>query len=352
MAIQPSDLPPKKTDPGVFTLPISIRDVQMEYTMCDLGASINIMLYSIHEKLGEAKLVKTGMVIQLADESCIRPEGILEDEIVKVNKFKYPTNFFVMKMTEPGAEESTGVLLGRPFLSTASTVIDVRHGTMKLGFNGEQLTFDIDKAVRKSHDGESIQSIDAISPWERKYLENEPFKEPPSGSTEDKQLKREAAEWFEATMNWEMDDQAIEREIIDFCKPPRPAESEEITQPEGVEEPPDQAASLKGMLKENPSPTRQLLPLPTSPVTLKSLSNQAYQEPVKPSLQGQREQLMEKLRLGQNVVKWKTAKVNPDLCMYPSMIEEGVTSHLDRQRRLDPALRKEELIAGQEELLF
>ncbi|XP_042038385.1 uncharacterized protein LOC121784287 [Salvia splendens] len=106
VAIQPSDLPPKKTGPGVFTLPISIRNVRMEHAMCDLGASINVIPYSIYEKLGEAKLVKTGMVIQLAGESYIHPEGILEDEIVKVNKFMYPADFFVIKVTKPGAEDN------------------------------------------------------------------------------------------------------------------------------------------------------------------------------------------------------------------------------------------------------
>ncbi|XP_042032348.1 uncharacterized protein LOC121779066 [Salvia splendens] len=169
--------------------------------MCDLGASINVMPYSVYEKLGEAKLVETDMVIQLANGSCIHPEGVLEDEIVKVNKFIYPTDFFVMKMTEPGAEESVGILLGMPPLSTANTVIDVRHGTMHLGFNGEQLTFVIDKAVRKPQDSESIQSVDTVRPQEQKCLEKEPFKKPPFGPTEDGQLKREAAEWFDATIN-------------------------------------------------------------------------------------------------------------------------------------------------------
>ncbi|XP_041995902.1 uncharacterized protein LOC121746032 [Salvia splendens] len=215
--IQPSDLPPKKTDPRVFTLPISIREVLMEQAMCDLGASINVMPYSMYEKLGEEKLVETDMVIQLANGSCIYPEGILEDELVKVNKFMYPADFFVIKTTKPGAEESVGILLGRPFLSTASTVIDVLQGTMKLSFNGEHLTFKVDKAVRKPQDSESIQTVEAISPRKQKYPEKKSFKEPPSGSTEGEQLKREAAEWFDTTMTGEMDDQAIRRAIMKFC---------------------------------------------------------------------------------------------------------------------------------------
>ncbi|XP_042027204.1 uncharacterized protein LOC121774383 [Salvia splendens] len=172
------------------------------------------MPYSIYEKLGKAKLVKTGMVIRLANRSYVHPEGILKDEIVKVKKFMYPADFFVIKMTERGADESIGVLLGRPFLSTPSTVIDVRHGTMSLDFNGERHTFDIDEAVRNSQDSDSIQSVGTIRPWEQRNLEKELFKTPSTDSIEDEQLKKEAVEWFDATMTGEMDDQAIERAIL------------------------------------------------------------------------------------------------------------------------------------------
>ncbi|XP_041999783.1 uncharacterized protein LOC121749263 [Salvia splendens] len=215
--IQPSDLPPKKTDPGVFTLPISIRGFLTEQAMCDLGASINVMPYSMYKKLGEAELVETDMVIQLANGSSIYPEGILENEIVRVNKFTYLANFFVIKMTEPEAEESIGILLGRPFLSTTSTIIDVRHGTINLEFNGERFTVDINEAARKPQVSENIQSVDDVRPLEQKYLENELFVKPPSDLTYDEKLKREAADWFKTIMTRETGDEATEKAIMEFC---------------------------------------------------------------------------------------------------------------------------------------
>ncbi|XP_042044303.1 uncharacterized protein LOC121790076 [Salvia splendens] len=163
--IQRSDLPSKKTDPEMFTLPISIGDIQVEHAMCDLGASINVLPYAIYKKLGEAKLVNTDIVIQLADRSCIHLEGILEDVIVKVNNFLYPADFFVIKMTEPAAKESSGVLLGRPFLSTASTIIDVRNGMKSLDFNGE--------AMKRPSDSENVYSVDVTEPLVQEYLEEE-----------------------------------------------------------------------------------------------------------------------------------------------------------------------------------
>ncbi|XP_042012784.1 uncharacterized protein LOC121761199 [Salvia splendens] len=63
VVIQRSDLPSKKTDPGMFTLPIAIRDIQVKHAMCDLGASINVLPYSIYRKLGAAKLVNTDIMI-------------------------------------------------------------------------------------------------------------------------------------------------------------------------------------------------------------------------------------------------------------------------------------------------
>ncbi|XP_042067162.1 uncharacterized protein LOC121810462 [Salvia splendens] len=223
--IQRSDLPSKKTDPGMFTLPISIGDIQVEHAMCDLGASINVLPYSIYRKLEAAKLVNTGIMIHVADRSCIHPEGILEDVILKGNNFLYPANFFVIKMTEPPAKELSGVLLGRPFLSTASTVIDVRNGTIILNFKGEQYTFNIDEAMKKLADGENVYSVDATEPLVQEFLEEEFLKRKFTDSAADKEVEKKVEEWFETKKVGEMDDQAIAKAITDFCERPRPAGS-------------------------------------------------------------------------------------------------------------------------------
>ncbi|XP_042023057.1 uncharacterized protein LOC121770386 [Salvia splendens] len=194
VVIQRSDLPSKKTDPGISTLPISIGDIQMEHAMCDLRASINVLSYSIYKKLGEAKLVDTDIMIQLADRSCIHPEGILEDVIVKVNNFLYPADFFVIKMSEPAAKKSSGVLLGRPFLSTASTIIDVRNGTISLDFNGEQFTFNIDEAMKRPRDSENVHSVDIVEPLVQEYLEEEFLQRQFTDSAADEKIGKEVAD--------------------------------------------------------------------------------------------------------------------------------------------------------------
>ncbi|XP_042051631.1 uncharacterized protein LOC121796939 [Salvia splendens] len=100
VVIQKKRLPPKRTDPGMFTLPIIIGDVKIEHAMCDLGASINVMPFSVYKRLTGVSLVHTKVVIQLAHRSCISPEGVLENVIVRVHDFLYSADFHVIRMND------------------------------------------------------------------------------------------------------------------------------------------------------------------------------------------------------------------------------------------------------------
>ncbi|XP_042032123.1 uncharacterized protein LOC121778759 [Salvia splendens] len=81
--IQKRRMPSKRTDPGMFTLPVSIGNIKVEHAMCDLGASINVLLLSLYKKLEGVRMVDTKVVIQLADRSCISPEGLITKEAKK-----------------------------------------------------------------------------------------------------------------------------------------------------------------------------------------------------------------------------------------------------------------------------
>ncbi|XP_042041310.1 uncharacterized protein LOC121786747 [Salvia splendens] len=255
-----SDLPSKKTDPGMFTLLISIGDIQVEHAMCDLGSSINVLPYSIYRKLGEAKLVDRDIMIQLADRSCIHPEGIMKDVIVKVNKFLYPADFFVIKMTEPTAKESSGVLLGRPFLSTTSTIIDVRNGTISLDIKREQYTFNIDEAIKRPADGENVYSVDVSEPLVHEFLEEEFLNRQFTDSAVDEEVEKEVEEWFETNKVGEMNDQAVAEAITEFCERPRPTGSGKTAQVSSLAKQLDQGKPLGDEAAENPLPTEEPKP--------------------------------------------------------------------------------------------
>ena len=50
-------------DPGVFSVPCKIEKPYFDKAMLDLGASINVMPWSIYDKLNLEKLKKTGVVL-------------------------------------------------------------------------------------------------------------------------------------------------------------------------------------------------------------------------------------------------------------------------------------------------
>ena len=94
------------------------------------------MLLSVSNKLGLKDLQPTNVILQLADRSLTHPVGILENVLVKVNKFFIPTYFVVLEMDE---DVEIPIILGRPFLATAGAVIDVKHGELTFSIGDEQV---------------------------------------------------------------------------------------------------------------------------------------------------------------------------------------------------------------------
>ena len=113
-AILQKKLPPKLKDLGSFAIPFSIGNSIAGKALCDLGARINLMPLSIFKrlKLGEAKL--TTISLQLADGSYQHPRGVIENVLVKVDKFLFPANFVILDMEE---DDKVPIILGRPFLA-------------------------------------------------------------------------------------------------------------------------------------------------------------------------------------------------------------------------------------------
>ncbi|KAL0307007.1 UNVERIFIED_CONTAM: hypothetical protein Sradi_6118000 [Sesamum radiatum] len=136
-AILQRKLPPKCKDPGMFSIPCKIENIGIEKAMCDLGASINVMPLSIYKSLNIGPLKETGVVIQLADRSIVYPKGVLEDILVQVNEVIFPADFYVLDMTKNTSPNSTSILLGRPFLKTSKTKIDVDAGILSMEFDNE-----------------------------------------------------------------------------------------------------------------------------------------------------------------------------------------------------------------------
>ncbi|KAK4381432.1 hypothetical protein Sango_2968700 [Sesamum angolense] len=155
-------LPEKCKDPGMFTLPCIIGNKRIERAMLDLGASINVMPYSVYQALNLSTLQDTNVIIQLADRSYVRPMGLVEDVLVKVNDLLFPVDFYILKMGVEGVNNPASILLGRPFMKTAKTKIDVDEGTLSVEFGGEIVKFNISEAMKYPNELQALYQIDVI----------------------------------------------------------------------------------------------------------------------------------------------------------------------------------------------
>ncbi|KAB2597239.1 S ribonuclease [Pyrus ussuriensis x Pyrus communis] len=164
-------LPPKCKDPGSFTIPCVIGQTKFEHAMLDLGASINVMPYSIYAPINLGELKNDGVIIQLADHSNAYPKGVLEDVLVQVNNLIFLTDFYVFEMEDTAHSTSLPILLGRPFMKTARTKIDVFKGTLTMKFDGEVIDFNISEIMRYPNDDHSCFSIDIIDSLAQEHLE-------------------------------------------------------------------------------------------------------------------------------------------------------------------------------------
>ena len=143
-AIIQSKYPVKYKDPGSPTISVNIGGNSIDKSLLDLGASVNLMPYSVYKQLGLGELKPTNITLSLADRSVKIPKGMVEDVLVKIDKFYYPVDFVVLD-TEPIANEPNHVpiILGRPFLATANAIINCRNGIMQLTFGNMTLELNI-----------------------------------------------------------------------------------------------------------------------------------------------------------------------------------------------------------------
>ncbi|KAL1558615.1 hypothetical protein AAHA92_09057 [Salvia divinorum] len=211
------ELPSKHADPGVFALPITVGGEKVDHAICDLGASINILPLSVFKMMERTVMTYTDRVIQLADGSCIKPVGILENATVKVQNFLYPADFHVIRMSDTESAGTSRVLLGRPFLKTAKAIIDVFEGTISLKYQGKKYTFGTDRTTL-SIDVEELNAVSIAKPPEQEASEEENLEENLAGEV--RKPKEEAAKWLEDVKTQGLTDQELSEAILSFCQVP------------------------------------------------------------------------------------------------------------------------------------
>ncbi|GJR88146.1 retrovirus-related pol polyprotein from transposon TNT 1-94 [Tanacetum coccineum] len=115
-ALLQNHLPPKEQDPESFILPCSIGKLDFKKALADLGASINIMPFSIYKRLGIGKLEPINMDIRMP------------------------------------------IILGRPLLATAYAQVDIFRKTISLKVRSKKVIFKMRSSFTITN-FESVQSI-------------------------------------------------------------------------------------------------------------------------------------------------------------------------------------------------
>ncbi|RVW90223.1 Retrovirus-related Pol polyprotein from transposon 297 [Vitis vinifera] len=111
--------------------------------LLDLGASVNLLPYSVYKQLGLGELKPTSITLSLADRSVKIPRGIIEDVLVQVDNFYYPVDFVVLD-TDPLSRKLImflSSLEGHSCYSNA--IINCRNGLMQLTFGNMTLELNI-----------------------------------------------------------------------------------------------------------------------------------------------------------------------------------------------------------------
>ncbi|XP_068332921.1 uncharacterized protein [Pyrus communis] len=105
----------------IFQRKLSLKQKDRE------GSSINLLPLSVAKNIGIGEIEPTIVSLKMADRSIAYQEGIIKDVLVKVDKLFFPANFLVLDMEE---DFETQLILGRPFLITARTLIDVEQRSL------------------------------------------------------------------------------------------------------------------------------------------------------------------------------------------------------------------------------
>ena len=107
-------------------------------------------------------------MLQMADRPFKCPRGVIESVLVKVEKFLFPTDFFILDMEE---DENVLIILGRPFLDIGKAQINVQEDELKLRVQedeltlrvqGDEVTFHVFQAMKHPYDEINDGIIESI----------------------------------------------------------------------------------------------------------------------------------------------------------------------------------------------
>ncbi|XP_062106047.1 uncharacterized protein LOC133817516 [Humulus lupulus] len=272
-AILQRKLPQKLRDPGSFTIPCTIGEFECKHALCDLGASINLMPLSVFRRLGLGEARPTTVTLQLADRSVKHPRGIIEDVL----------------------------------------------GELKLRVQGEEVVFNVFKAMTYPKASDSCFSVDVVEEVvERKKLREDPLELSLTIDDVDGEENEEVMsylKWIKSAEPWK------HKKFEELgAGPDRPLPS--IQKPPVLE------------LKVLPDHLRYayLGEKETLPVIVSSFLSEVEEE-----------KLLRVLRTHKTAIGWTLADIrgiSPSTVMHRILMEDETKPTIDAQRSLNPTMKE------------
>ncbi|XP_070049584.1 uncharacterized protein [Nicotiana tomentosiformis] len=311
---------PKLEDPGAFIIPCTIGSAKFAKALCDLGASINLMPYSVFKILGIGQPKPTSMRLQMTNRTMKWPLGIIHDVVVRVDKFILPVDFVILDCE---VDYEVPIILGRPFLETRKALVDVEAGELTFRVGDEKVVFYVCKSMRQPNSNGVCSFVDIVievivddtsvminveDPLEAVLLNHE---------DDEKADLIEYANALQGMGSFTYGPRKLSLDLENRKTPP--------TKP-SIEEPP----TLE--LKPLPSHLRYdfLGPCSTLPVILFScLTNM------------QVDSTLAVLQTIKKAIEWTLADIrgiSPAFCMYKIILEEDAKPSLEHQRRLNETM--------------
>nr|GEU37877.1 reverse transcriptase domain-containing protein [Tanacetum cinerariifolium] len=140
-------LPKKLGDPGKFLILCDFLGMAECLALADLGASINLMSFSVWKSRSLPDLTPMCMTLELADRLISGPVGVAEDVYVKVGSFHFLADFVIIDFN---ADPRVPLILMRSFHKTERALIYVFEGELTLRVGKEGITFNLDQTLRYS----------------------------------------------------------------------------------------------------------------------------------------------------------------------------------------------------------
>ena len=323
-----NNLPPKYKDPGSPTIFIVVGNSKLGHALVDLGASVNLLPYSVYVDLGFGELEQTNITLQLADRSVKIPRGIVKDVLVQVDKFYFPVDFVVLD-TQPVVNQGTQfpVILGRPFLATANAIIHCRGGLMTLSFGNMTVNLNIFNVIKGMGDEEDMCEINMVDSVVQKYLDNVSHDDPLKSCL--------------VSPSWDEEVTTLESEFLHSIIEHKDVLEVNGWKPKFETLPPNEDKTLPS--EERP-PKLELKPLPTHLKYAFLGEEDTFPVIISSSLDlTQETQLLEILKTHRIALGWTIADIkgiSPLICTHRIHLEEDVKPSRQPQRRLNPIMKE------------